>query len=128
MTLALSIDRTLALARRVVVPLLVLLLMLPALAGASGSSPGDAGADDTEAPPSGSTFHPSGSGPPGPTPGVPSPEELEAAGAVIGEVVIDNQNIFNLEDPKDDNWAFRAADALHPKTHTGRPLQPPADR
>jgi outer membrane protein assembly factor BamA len=117
MTLGLSIDRTLALARRVVVPLLVLLLMLPALAGASGSSPGDTAADDTEAPPSGSTFHPSGSGPPGPTPGVPSPEELEAAGAVIGQVLIDNQNIFNLEDPKDDNWAFRAADALHPKTH-----------
>ena len=117
MTLGLSIDRTLALARRVVVPLLVLLLMLPALAGASVSSPGDAQSDDTEAPPSGSTLHPSGSAPPGPTAGVPSPEELEAAGAVIGEVLIDNQNIFNLEDPKDDNWAFRAADALHPKTH-----------
>src|SRR6516162_7815429 len=69
MTLALSIDRTLALARRVVVPLLVLLLMLPALAGASGSSPGDAAVDDTRAPPSGSASHPSGSGPPGPTPG-----------------------------------------------------------
>jgi len=55
-------------------------------------------------------------GPPGPTPGVPSPEELEAAGAVIGQVLIDNQNIFNLEDPQDDNWLFRAADDLHPRT------------
>ena len=60
--------------------------------------------------------HPPSFGPPGQTPGVPSPEELEAAGAVIGEVLIDNQNIFNLEDPKDDNWLFRAADDLHPKT------------
>src|SRR5215469_16680578 len=98
MTVGPPIDRTLALAQQAVVPLLVVLLMLPALAGASGSSPGDGAADDTEAPPSGTAFHPSGSGPPGPTPGVPSPEELEAAGAVIGEVVIDNQNIFNLED------------------------------
>ena len=55
-------------------------------------------------------------GPPGPTPGVPSPDELEAADAVIGRVFIDNQNIFNLEDPKEDNWLFRAADDLHPRT------------
>ena len=64
----------------------------------------------------GASPHPPSFGPPGQTPGVPSPEELEAAGAVIGEVLIDNQNIFNLEDPKDDNWLFRAADDLHPKT------------
>jgi hypothetical protein len=55
-------------------------------------------------------------GPPGQVPGIPSPDELEAAGAVIGQVLIDNQNIFNLEDPQDDNWLFRAADDLHPKT------------
>ena len=55
-------------------------------------------------------------GPPGRTPGVPSPEELEGAGAVIGAVLVDNQNIFNLEDPKDDTKLFRLADRLHIKT------------
>src|SRR5215469_1980945 len=55
-------------------------------------------------------------GPPREAPGVPAPEELEAAGAVIGQVFVDNQNIFDLEDPRDDNWLFRAADDLHIKT------------
>ena len=55
-------------------------------------------------------------GPPGATPGVPPAAELEAAGAVIGEVLVDNQNIFNLEDPKDDKKLFRAANDLHIKT------------
>jgi outer membrane protein assembly factor BamA len=56
-------------------------------------------------------------GPPGRTPGVPAPEELEASGAVIGAVLLDNQNIFNLEDPKDDTKLFRLANSLHIKTH-----------
>ena len=30
---------------------------------------------------------------------IPSFAELEAAGAVIGEIRIDNRNIFDLEDP-----------------------------
>ena len=34
--------------------------------------------------------------PPGATPGVPSAAELESAGAVIGTVLVDNQNIFDL--------------------------------
>jgi len=55
-------------------------------------------------------------GPPGRTPGVPSPDELQAAGAVIGTVFLDNQNIFNLEDPKDNTKIFRLADRLHLKT------------
>ncbi|HEY2340805.1 MAG TPA: POTRA domain-containing protein, partial [Steroidobacteraceae bacterium] len=55
-------------------------------------------------------------GPPGATPGVPSPAELESAGAVIGRVLVDNQNIFDLEDPKDNNWLFRLGNDLHPKT------------
>jgi outer membrane protein assembly factor BamA len=54
--------------------------------------------------------------PPEVTPGVPSAAELESAGAVIGAVLVDNQNIFNLEDPKDDNWLFRLGNHLHPKT------------
>jgi hypothetical protein len=56
-------------------------------------------------------------GPPGETPGIPSEAELEAAGAVVGEILIDNQNIFNLEDPKDDVKLFRLADHLHGRTH-----------
>ena len=55
-------------------------------------------------------------GPPGRAPGIPAPEELEASGAVIGTVLVDNQNIFNLEDPRDDNGLFRLADDLHVKT------------
>jgi outer membrane protein assembly factor BamA len=55
-------------------------------------------------------------GPPGRAAGVPSPDELQAAGAVIGKVLLDNQNIFNLEDPKDNTKLFRLADSLHVKT------------
>lgn len=44
---------------------------------------------------------------------IPSFAELEAAGAVIGKVRIDNQNIFNLEDPKENNALFRLANRLH---------------
>ena len=55
-------------------------------------------------------------GPPGQTPGIPSDRELEASGAVIGKILIDNQNIFNLDDPKDNNWLFRLADRLHYRT------------
>src|SRR5690242_18331366 len=61
-------------------------------------------------------FHPRSYGPPGRTPGVPTDEELEAAGAVIGKVVIDNQNIFDLDNPKDNTKLFRLADRLHPVT------------
>ncbi len=55
-------------------------------------------------------------GPPGATPGIPPDEVLEAEGAVIGEIRIDNQNIFDLNDPKDDLPLFRLANRLHPKT------------
>ena len=47
---------------------------------------------------------------------IPPDAELEASGAVIGEIVIDNQNIFNLADPKDDTKLFRLADRLHIRT------------
>ena len=57
--------------------------------------------------------------PPHQTPGVPPDEELEAAGAVVGKVLIDNQNIFNLEDPKDNKSLFRLANRLHHKTRPG---------
>jgi outer membrane protein assembly factor BamA len=44
--------------------------------------------------------------------------ELVARGAVIGEVVIRNGNIFDTDDPREDNWLFRLANRLHPKTRT----------
>jgi hypothetical protein len=46
----------------------------------------------------------------------PSFAELEAAGAVIGEIRIDNRNIFNLEDPKENGVLYRAANFLHIRT------------
>jgi len=98
----------------------LVLLVLPVLASAWEPSPADpAAANEPDAAESRAGDTPIDSpsfGPPGQTTDLPTPEELEAAGAVIGEVLIDNQNIFNLEDPKDDNWLFRAADDLHPKT------------
>ena len=49
-------------------------------------------------------------------PGVPRDADLESSGAVIGHITIDNENIFNLDDPKDDKSLFRLADHLHFKT------------
>ena len=57
--------------------------------------------------------------PPAETPGIPADAELEASGAVIGEILIDNQNIFNLDDPKDNIPLFRLADHLHGRTRAG---------
>lgn len=42
--------------------------------------------------------------------------ELEAAGAVIGEIRINNQNIFDLNDPGENNLFYRLANALHVRT------------
>ena len=49
-------------------------------------------------------------------PKIPSFAELEAAGAVIGEVRIDNRNIFDLADEKENGILYRAANALHIRT------------
>ncbi|TMH90964.1 MAG: hypothetical protein E6H42_12245 [Betaproteobacteria bacterium] len=49
-------------------------------------------------------------------PKVPSFAELEAAGAVIGEVRIDNRNIFDLTDEKENGILYRAANAIHIQT------------
>ena len=74
------------------------------------------GAGLTGAAEGGHALRPRSYGPPGRTPGVPTDQELEAAGAVIGKVVIDNQNIFDLDNPKDNTKLFRLADRLHPVT------------
>ncbi len=47
---------------------------------------------------------------------VPSFAELEAAGAVIGEVRINPQNIFDLENPKENSSLYRLANWLHIRT------------
>ncbi|HZD21189.1 MAG TPA: hypothetical protein VE325_11000 [Burkholderiales bacterium] len=47
---------------------------------------------------------------------VPSFAELEAAGAVIGEIRVETHNIFDLSDPHESGIAYRAANALHIKT------------
>lgn len=47
---------------------------------------------------------------------LPSDEELVASGAVIGEIVIRNENIFDLSDPRENNWLFRLTNKLHVRT------------
>ncbi len=44
---------------------------------------------------------------------LPTLAELEAAGAVIGEIHIRPQNIFNLDDEDENNALFRLANRLH---------------
>ena len=51
-----------------------------------------------------------------PATGLPTFAELEARGARIGEIRVDPRNIFNLDDPREDNWAFRLANTLHVRT------------
>ena len=50
---------------------------------------------------------------------LPSFAELEAAGAVIGEIRIAARDIFDTSDPKEDKWLFRWANALHTQTRPG---------
>ena len=98
------------LGRRQPAAVLLLVLLLPAAAWTA-----DEPAVGTEAE---AALRPMPVGvPPPETPGIPSDEELEASGAVIGEILIDNQNIFNLDDPKDNIPLFRLANRLHPRTH-----------
>src|SRR6266481_3618987 len=47
---------------------------------------------------------------------IPSFAELEAAGAVIGEVRVDNGDIFDLTDEKENGILYRAANAIHIQT------------
>ena len=41
------------------------------------------------------------------------PAMLEANEIVIGEVVLDKKNVFDLSDPKENNWLFRLANRWH---------------
>jgi hypothetical protein len=126
-------HRSIVRARRAPVGALRALLLLPALAcaadppplpGAGAERPPERAATDSAADerssgkeaPEETSPRPSAYGPPGETPGIPRDEELEAAGVRVGEVLIDNQNIFDLRDPKDDLKLFRLANRLHPRT------------
>ena len=44
------------------------------------------------------------------------PASIEAGGAVIGSVRINNGNVFDVEDPAEDKALFRLANALHVRT------------
>ena len=44
---------------------------------------------------------------------IPKDEDLEAAGAIIGNVVLERRNIFDLSDPKENKWLYRWANRLH---------------
>jgi hypothetical protein len=125
--------RTLAFARRRAVAPLFALFVFPGLVCASNTTSeadGNAEAAALAGPKSAATdgvgsgvdrfsIRPPSYGPPGETPGIPSEAELEASGVVIDEILIDNQNIFNLDDPKDDVKLFRLANHLHPRTQKG---------
>ena len=47
---------------------------------------------------------------------LPTPEELEARGARIGEILVKVYDVFDPTDPREDNWVYRTANALHYKT------------
>ena len=47
---------------------------------------------------------------------LPSDAELERSGAVIGKIIIDNLNVFDLNNPKDNTPLFRLVDDLHART------------
>jgi len=42
-----------------------------------------------------------------------SATELEVQGAIIGKVVITRDNVFDLSNPKENNWLFRFANRVH---------------
>jgi hypothetical protein len=51
--------------------------------------------------------------------GIPEGEELEAAGAVIGQIRIRNEDIFDPERPDESGWIYRTANKLHINTRRG---------
>jgi outer membrane protein assembly factor BamA len=48
--------------------------------------------------------------------GIPSGPELESAGAVIGKIRIDNQDVFDTSQPGERGWVYRTANRLHINT------------
>jgi len=52
-------------------------------------------------------------------PAIPSAAELEAAGATIGRIVIDKENVFDLSKPGENKSIFRLANRWHIVTRDG---------
>ena len=50
---------------------------------------------------------------------IPSFRELEAAGALIGDIRINNRDIFDLDDRRENAWPYRLANTLHIRTRPG---------
>ncbi len=71
--------------------MLVLMLAIAAAVQAEDSVPA---AEDTAAP-------------------IPDGAALEAGGAVIGTISIERWNVFDLSDPRENNWLYRWANRLH---------------
>lgn len=44
---------------------------------------------------------------------LPTPEELERRGARIGQILIAVHDVFDLDDPRENNWVYRVANVLH---------------
>lgn len=44
---------------------------------------------------------------------LPTPDELEADGAIIGNIIFDKQDVFDLSDPDEDKWLYRLANRWH---------------
>jgi outer membrane protein assembly factor BamA len=47
---------------------------------------------------------------------LPAPEELERRGATIGRILIGIHDVFDLDDPRENNWVYRTANVLHIQT------------
>jgi len=50
---------------------------------------------------------------------LPNAETIEAQTAVIGKIVFERQDVFDLSDPSENNWLFRLANRLHIITREG---------
>ena len=53
----------------------------------------------------------------------PAPEELEARGARIGRILVRVYDVFDPNDPREDNWVYRSANALHYKTRSATVIE-----
>ncbi len=56
-------------------------------------------------------------------PDVPDHAEIERTGAVIGSIEVDNQDVFDLRDPREDRALFRLSNRLHIETRPDVILQ-----
>lgn len=54
--------------------------------------------------------------PPEPEVVLPTPQELEARRATVGEILVRVYDVFDTSDPREDVWLYRAANALHINT------------